>query len=320
MFTARLNRIAAAGTDHGFVTIRLADDRTLNVKAEPASTILEEVYLSPGITVPDTEAWENEDDLELFLNGETCGGSVYLDVPIEAVRDLIQQHGGEHADQDNVDFPPVDYQIHPLNDAGHYPVYRGTQRIGRIARRGKTWHTLLLGGTRWAGEFTDSEQAAYHLLELADLAAGRATTAEQDLRKALAAYSLTAHRDEDTPIGWDRTSWLIIGPGNGGSFPDMGEEPYFMAYLHNPADGDEVTIDRAARVNDEWVTIVGSGDQVEKGPATVEGRSFPGRDVAALAAYIADWHRAPRTVRAEALSEFRARRIAALNLAGQLPT
>ncbi len=319
MFTERLNRIAAAGTANGYVRIRLADARMLNIKAKPHTTDLDEVCLSPGIAVPDTEAWENEDSIELWLTGQSGGGSVYLDVPVEAVRDLIQHHGGEHADQDDVDFPPVDYQIHPLGRDGCYPVYRGTQRIGEIARHGKRWQVITRGGTQWTGGFADSEQAADHLLELADIAAGRVTTAEQDLRAALALHGLTPSRDQDPAMYKEPQTWLNVGPGEGGTFPEMGAEPYVSVHLRDPDYTSEVTIDRAVRATDEWVIVFGFGEPDENGPVEVDGRRFTGWETTALAAYIADWHRAPLAVRAKALAEHRARRMAALIAVGHLP-
>lgn len=61
----------------------------------------DEVCLLPGLFPPATEAWANEDRLEDWLTGGALGqgGGLYLDVPVQAVRDLIEQHGGEHPDQ-----------------------------------------------------------------------------------------------------------------------------------------------------------------------------------------------------------------------------
>ncbi|MFD9453439.1 hypothetical protein ACFWBC_10155 [Streptomyces sp. NPDC059985] len=319
MFTERLNRIAAAGTADGYVRILLADARMLNIKAKPHTAELEEVCLSPGITVPDTEAWENEDSIELWLAGQSGGGSVYLDVPVEAVRDLIQEHGGEHADQDDVDFPPVDYQIHPLHRDGNYPVHRGTQRIGRIVRRGNRWQVLARGENQWTGNFPGPEEAADHLLELADIAAGRVTTAEEDLRAALAVHGLTPSRDQDPAMYREPQTWLNIGPGEGGAFPEEGAEPYVSVYLRDPDYTCEIAINRPVRDSDEWVIVFGFGEPDEDGPVEVDGRRFTGRDTRALAAYIADWHRNPLAVRAKALAEHRARRMAALIAIGHLP-
>ncbi|MEU2757307.1 hypothetical protein [Streptomyces albidoflavus] len=42
-----------------------------------------------GLDAPGAEAWENQNDWE-----------IWLEVPVQAVRELIEEHGGEHAEQD----------------------------------------------------------------------------------------------------------------------------------------------------------------------------------------------------------------------------
>ncbi|MFI2764926.1 hypothetical protein ACH5A3_39860 [Streptomyces echinatus] len=99
--TPRLDSLAASGTNHVFDGIRLADGHVLTLKTGPGADTAEEVYLYPGLTAPDTEAWANEDRAEVWLVGDnTDEGGLYLDVPVEAVRELIVQHGGEHENQE----------------------------------------------------------------------------------------------------------------------------------------------------------------------------------------------------------------------------
>ncbi|MFF4173648.1 hypothetical protein [Streptomyces sp. NPDC001744] len=98
--TPRLDSLTAGGTDHHFDGIRLADGNMLTLNVRPGAETAE-VFLLPGLTAPDTEAWENEDDWEVWLTGGEFGdGSLYGDVPVEAVRDLIAEHGGEHENQE----------------------------------------------------------------------------------------------------------------------------------------------------------------------------------------------------------------------------
>ncbi|MFJ2589662.1 hypothetical protein [Streptomyces sp. NPDC087538] len=100
--TPRLDSLTVGGTNHAFDGIRLADGNVLTLKARPGAETAEEVFLYPGLDAPDTEAWENEDQWEAWLTGgEFSDGSLYLAVPVDAVRELIVQHGGEHADQEN---------------------------------------------------------------------------------------------------------------------------------------------------------------------------------------------------------------------------
>ncbi|MFD0253683.1 hypothetical protein ACFVGX_22515 [Streptomyces sp. NPDC127113] len=97
--TPRLDSLAAGGTGEGFDGIRLADGHVFTLKVGPGAETAE-VFLYPGLDAPDTEAWVSEDQWEVWLTGGEFGdGSLYLDVPVEAVRDLIAQHGGEHGNQ-----------------------------------------------------------------------------------------------------------------------------------------------------------------------------------------------------------------------------
>ncbi|WP_446041122.1 hypothetical protein [Streptomyces sp. SID1121] len=100
--TPRFDRLAADGTGPAHDRIRLADGQGILVRTRPGIDAVDEVFVSPGVSVPDTEAWGNEDHLEGWLTGGNAGeSSSYADVPVEAVRTLIVQHGGEHADQGN---------------------------------------------------------------------------------------------------------------------------------------------------------------------------------------------------------------------------
>ncbi|MEV8536135.1 hypothetical protein [Streptomyces sp. NPDC051211] len=106
--TTRLDAVMAEGTDHGFTRIRLADGHALFIKARPGARAAEEVLVSPGLSAPDTEAWAGEDSWEEWLTGGNLGADTgtFLDVPTEALRDLIGEHGGEHEDQEGEDPAP----------------------------------------------------------------------------------------------------------------------------------------------------------------------------------------------------------------------
>ncbi|UQI49793.1 hypothetical protein M1P56_35925 (plasmid) [Streptomyces sp. HU2014] len=98
--TPRLDSLTAGGTDRVPARIRLADDNLLTVMTRPGADLAEEVFLFPGLTAPDTQAWENEDSIELFLTDNVDSGTLFLDVPVQAIRALIEQHSGEHEDQE----------------------------------------------------------------------------------------------------------------------------------------------------------------------------------------------------------------------------
>lgn len=102
--TPRLDRIAA--TCPAIPSrIHLADDHWITVTGfDPGAAEFEDVLLFPGLDAPDGDAWEREDLWELELTGGeggNGGGRLFLEVPLEAVRALIEEHGGEHPEQDD---------------------------------------------------------------------------------------------------------------------------------------------------------------------------------------------------------------------------
>ncbi|MEV6357979.1 hypothetical protein [Streptomyces hydrogenans] len=125
-------------------------------------------------------------------------------------------------------------------------------------------------------------------------------SAEQALRMELAVHGVTPHHDEDTFIGGHRNSWLVVGLADG-EFPDMAEQPYVLVTLDDPADGDEVTVERPVKATDQWTTVIGTGDPSARSE-TVRGQSFRGWETAAVAAYIAQWRRNPYAVYSAALA------------------
>ncbi|MFI9214317.1 hypothetical protein ACIGW7_40080 [Streptomyces sp. NPDC053253] len=106
--TPRLDSLTAGGTDDAFVGIRLADGHMLSLKTYSAGFAwVKEVFLFPGLNAPDAEAWSKEgwvtglDEEGGWLSGlgeeESC---LHYGVPVDAVRELIVQHGGEHENQE----------------------------------------------------------------------------------------------------------------------------------------------------------------------------------------------------------------------------
>ncbi|MFZ3476071.1 hypothetical protein ACODT4_44580 [Streptomyces sp. 2.9] len=99
--TPRLDSLTAGGTDDIFDGIRLADGHVLTLNTHPGADVAQGVFLYPGLTAPDAEAWGEGDDLEGWLTGgDFSDGMLHSDVPIEAVRALILAHGGEHQNQE----------------------------------------------------------------------------------------------------------------------------------------------------------------------------------------------------------------------------
>ncbi|MFB6841864.1 hypothetical protein [Streptomyces sp. NPDC056361] len=299
--TMRLDRIAAAGTGEGYRRIRFADGGMITVEAQPDTTVFTEVALWPGLTAPSTEAWATEDSHELFLTGQDGEGrSLFLDVPVDAVREFIQEHGGEHADQDD-DLPQTRHHVDPRSATGIYRIQLDDQRVGRIIRRDDHWLATPSGENRRSVDYDDFDEAAAYLVQEADIEAGRLTRAAQDLNTALAPYGLTAERAWDVLIGGHVLSWLVLDSGDPTQAADD-QEPHLNIWFSDPADGDEVTVDRPARASDRWLVELNSANG-----QSVEGRAFPGLDVTAVAAYVAQWHSDPRAAWDEAMAAFEAR-------------
>ncbi|MDG5807882.1 hypothetical protein P9869_35600 [Streptomyces ossamyceticus] len=108
MSTARLDSLIAEAADIS-QSVRMADGHTLSLSIEAGAKVAT-VYLWPGLDAPDTEAWEYEDNVEVWLTTGSFGeGRLFGEVPVQAVRDLIEQHGGEAvaADDDNVLAAPL---------------------------------------------------------------------------------------------------------------------------------------------------------------------------------------------------------------------
>ncbi|MEU5900384.1 hypothetical protein [Streptomyces venezuelae] len=100
MISSRLDRIIAHGTGPTLDRIHLADGQGIAIRAVPGADTADEVFVSPGVTIPDIQAREAVTRLDAWLAvGQLVERRCYLDVPVEAVRALITRHGGEHADQ-----------------------------------------------------------------------------------------------------------------------------------------------------------------------------------------------------------------------------
>lgn len=109
MITARLDRLIAEGTDRVFRPVLLADGHAFSINIKAGEDRAAAVFLWHGLEAPEGEDWENEDPWESFLTGGDIEDSQFVDVPVRALRDLIEQHGGEAptADNDPADTAPL---------------------------------------------------------------------------------------------------------------------------------------------------------------------------------------------------------------------
>ncbi|MER6401384.1 hypothetical protein ABT263_35885 [Kitasatospora sp. NPDC001603] len=93
--TTRFDSLVSGATTGGFDHVRLADGHAFSLTVRPG-TDTAEVFLFSGLTAPDSEAWQLEDPWDHWLTGgDAMDGTLFLDVPLDAVRALIVQHGGE---------------------------------------------------------------------------------------------------------------------------------------------------------------------------------------------------------------------------------
>ncbi|MGC9478840.1 hypothetical protein ACP4I1_32455 [Streptomyces sp. WG4] len=160
--TPRLDSLAAGGTNGVYDGIRLADGHMLTLVIHPGADRAESVFLYPGLTAPDTEAWENEDWLEDWLTGGS-GETTYGDVPVEAVRELIVAHGGEHENQEP---PQDDAEKTDEAETAEAAATRALAEWGITAHRdddaGNTW--LVVGYDQTRQGFPDMLAAPYAVL------------------------------------------------------------------------------------------------------------------------------------------------------------
>lgn len=89
MNTARLDTLLAKGTGYMYPSIRLADGHALNIAVDAQADSALVVCLWPGLEAPDTEEWQVEQA------GQFTGAREFWDVPVQSLRNLIEQHGGE---------------------------------------------------------------------------------------------------------------------------------------------------------------------------------------------------------------------------------
>ncbi|MFD8597637.1 hypothetical protein ACFV1L_21805 [Kitasatospora sp. NPDC059646] len=104
-------------------------------------------------------------------------------------------------------------------------------------------------------------------------------TAEAALRAALAAHGLTAEYDDESMIGGERNTWLVVRHPHD-------PEPYLVLFLAE--DGDEITVTRAPRPGDRWRVIACGSPEGERNLIT-----RPAEQLAAVAEAAAAWAAAP---------------------------
>lgn len=85
-----LDRITTDGGDH---LIALADGHHITVSGPAGADMFDEVFLHPGLNT-DWDHAEERWELHLADDPKLLEGRLFIDVPVEDVRTLIDQHGG----------------------------------------------------------------------------------------------------------------------------------------------------------------------------------------------------------------------------------
>ncbi|MGY1548426.1 hypothetical protein [Streptomyces sp. MN6] len=252
MSTARFDRLITQGTDGA---IRLADGHTISVITAAGADAVA-VYLWPGLPAPDASGWEDEDPAEVFLTGGNMDGRYCCDVPVQAVRDLIEQHGGEAAaaaDDEVITAPLAQLRatgvrcLEGRDSAGHYvrvPLADGTE--------------ITVSGTAADRDGTRGAEVSIHH-PVRDHASWQASWINRDGRSVDVYDSYGQHRPYEEDTAGLVAAVLTLVQQCGGSAPEkgVGETAEQLARAALAEQG--ITAHRDDDAGDTWLVI--GGDQ-----------------------------------------------------------
>lgn len=113
------------GTNDVHYNLRLADGHVISVKAASCAATVD-VYLPDEIATPDSEGWQGEGPWEAWLTAGDAAvdGRYFYEVPVADVRTLIEEHGGEHADQSDPVTARFDQAVAQGTGTGRRPMLR----------------------------------------------------------------------------------------------------------------------------------------------------------------------------------------------------
>ncbi|MFI2434689.1 hypothetical protein [Streptomyces sp. NPDC018693] len=123
--TSHFEQFLTDGTDDAHYNLRLADGQVISIKAASCAATVD-VYLPDEIATPDGDAWELEDPWEAWLTADDdpVDGRYFYEVPVADVRKLIEEHGGEHADQSDPVTDRFDQLVAEGTGTGRRPMIR----------------------------------------------------------------------------------------------------------------------------------------------------------------------------------------------------
>ncbi|QNT94898.1 hypothetical protein HEP81_04625 [Streptomyces griseofuscus] len=125
MTATHFEQFLTDGTNDVHYNLRLADGQVISIKAASCAATVD-VYLPNEIGTPDGESWELEDPWEAWLTAgdEPVDGRYFYEVAVAKVRTLIEEHGGEHADQSAPVTDRFDQAVTDGTGTGRRPMLR----------------------------------------------------------------------------------------------------------------------------------------------------------------------------------------------------
>ncbi|PWI16010.1 hypothetical protein DI272_18940 [Streptomyces sp. Act143] len=123
--TSHFEQFLADGTGGVHYNLRLADGQLISIKAASCAATVD-VYLPDEIQTPDGDSWELEDAWEAWLTAgdDPVNGRYFYEVQVADVRKLIEEHGGEHADQSDPTTDRFDQAVLEGTGTGPRPMLR----------------------------------------------------------------------------------------------------------------------------------------------------------------------------------------------------
>ncbi|MCX4609446.1 hypothetical protein [Streptomyces mirabilis] len=125
MSASHFEQFLTDGTNDVHYNLRLADGQLISIKAASCAATVD-VYLPDEIGTPDGDSWELEDHWEAWLTDgdDRVDGRYFYEVARADVRKLIEEHGGEHADQSDPVTARFDQAVADGTGTGRRPMLR----------------------------------------------------------------------------------------------------------------------------------------------------------------------------------------------------
>jgi hypothetical protein len=125
MSASHFEQFLTDGTNDVHYNLRLADGQLISIKAASCAATVD-VYLPDEIGTPGSDSWQLEDHWEAWLTAgdEPVDGRYFYEVAVADVRKLIEEHGGEHADQSAPTTDRFDQAVTDGTGTGRRPMLR----------------------------------------------------------------------------------------------------------------------------------------------------------------------------------------------------